>query len=367
MKQLVCEMCGSTDLIKQDGVFVCQACGCKYSVEEARKMMVEGTVDVSGSTVKIDSSDELVNLYQLARRARDEDNSENAAKYYDMILVKEPTSWEASFYMVYFKAMGCKIAEVPYAASSVANCLKSVLTLICDHVPIGEQASAVCEVVTRCKEIASMMISTCGRYKTNDPKIVAHANAGLKILYTCGTQIEELFERNTDITYYAADAYEKGIDFHQIILPELPDKNANQKIILKYLEKIRKYDPQYYMKQERTRLEKEMKQKRTRLEKEIKILANTIATTPTKGKFSGLGVFVIVWGIIFLVLVIVAICAETPTAAIFSLILGILTIFLGIRIGKPNKSLLENNRKIVAQAQKDIEAKRKELETLQNQ
>lgn len=252
--------------------------------------------------------------------------------------------------------MGCKIAEVPYAASSVANCLKSVLTLICDHVPIGEQASAVCEVVTRCKEIASMMISTCGRYKTNDPKIVAHANAGLKILYTCGTQIEELFEGNTDITYYAADAYEKGIDFHQIILPELPDKNANQKIILKYLEKIRKYDPQYYMKQERTRLEKE-----------IKILANTIATTPTKGKFSGLGVFVIVWGIILLVLVIVAICAETPTTAIFSFILGILTIFLGIRIGKPNKSLLENNRKIVAQAQKDIEAKRKELETLQNQ
>ena len=41
MKKLVCEMCGSSDLLKQDGVFVCQGCGCKYSVEEARKMMVE--------------------------------------------------------------------------------------------------------------------------------------------------------------------------------------------------------------------------------------------------------------------------------------------------------------------------------------
>ena len=47
MKRLTCEMCGSTDLIKQDGVFVCQTCGCKYSIEEAKKMMVEGTVDVS--------------------------------------------------------------------------------------------------------------------------------------------------------------------------------------------------------------------------------------------------------------------------------------------------------------------------------
>lgn len=44
MKQLTCEMCGSTDLTKQDGVFVCQTCGTKYSVEEAKKMMVEGTV-----------------------------------------------------------------------------------------------------------------------------------------------------------------------------------------------------------------------------------------------------------------------------------------------------------------------------------
>ncbi len=38
MKQLTCKMCGSNDLVKQDGVFVCQNCGCKYSVEEAKKM-----------------------------------------------------------------------------------------------------------------------------------------------------------------------------------------------------------------------------------------------------------------------------------------------------------------------------------------
>ena len=100
MKQLTCEMCGSTDLMKQDGVFVCQSCGTKYSVEEAKKMMVEGTVDVTGSTVKVDTSGELANLYQIARRAKDDNNGENAAKYYDMVLMKDPTSWEASFYVV---------------------------------------------------------------------------------------------------------------------------------------------------------------------------------------------------------------------------------------------------------------------------
>ena len=49
MKALTCEMCGSTNLIKEDGVFVCQSCGTKYSVEEAKKMMIEGTVSITGT------------------------------------------------------------------------------------------------------------------------------------------------------------------------------------------------------------------------------------------------------------------------------------------------------------------------------
>lgn len=97
MKQLTCEMCGSTDLMKQDGVFVCQSCGCKYSVEEAKRMMVEGTV-------KIDNSKKIENLYMLARQAKESDDAENAEKYYDLIKQEDPNSWEACFYNVYFRA-----------------------------------------------------------------------------------------------------------------------------------------------------------------------------------------------------------------------------------------------------------------------
>ena len=56
MKALTCEMCGSQDMVKQDGYFICQHCGTKYSVEEAKKLMIEGTVEVHG-TVKVDDSD----------------------------------------------------------------------------------------------------------------------------------------------------------------------------------------------------------------------------------------------------------------------------------------------------------------------
>lgn len=114
MKQLRCEMCGSSDLIKQDGVFVCQSCGCKYSVEEAKKMMVEieGKVDVSGSTVRVDSSEKLNNLLLLAKRARDEGNAEEAKKYYEMALIEDPNNWEPAFYSQYYKLEETKVVDL---------------------------------------------------------------------------------------------------------------------------------------------------------------------------------------------------------------------------------------------------------------
>ncbi len=96
MKQLTCEMCGSTDLIKQDGVFVCQTCGCKYSIEEARKMMVEGTVEVTG-TVKVDNSAAVENYLDMARNALDAGNNKEADDYCNRIIEMDTANWEAWF------------------------------------------------------------------------------------------------------------------------------------------------------------------------------------------------------------------------------------------------------------------------------
>ncbi len=86
MKKITCEMCGSTDLLKEDGVFVCQSCGTKYSKEEAKKMMIEGSVDVSGSTVKVDQSQNVENLVSLAEKAMEVGNDEEALLSLDKAL-----------------------------------------------------------------------------------------------------------------------------------------------------------------------------------------------------------------------------------------------------------------------------------------
>ena len=97
MKQLTCEMCGSTDLVKQDGYFVCQSCGCKYSVEEAKKMMIEGTVEVKG-TVKTDLSDQVNNLLDRVKNFIKKSEWEKAYDYIEKILDLNNACPEAYYY-----------------------------------------------------------------------------------------------------------------------------------------------------------------------------------------------------------------------------------------------------------------------------
>ena len=253
MRKLSCEICGSSDLVKQDGVFVCQSCGAKYSVEEAKKFMIEGTVDVSGSTVKIDTSNDLANLYQIARRAKDDNNSENAARYYDMILMRDPTSWEAAFYAIYFKAMTCKIAQIQSAAISISNCEDSVLKLIRDSLPEDEQYDAVKEVVDRCSLAANMLANAAKSHYDGisydkskyTQEYVYNACAARDIMYNCGTFVDLIFNDREEIAMLAADAWKSGIEIHTEILPHLADKAENKKMIGSYAAKIGKYDSNY--------------------------------------------------------------------------------------------------------------------------
>lgn len=90
MKKLTCEMCGSIDLMKQEGVFICQSCGCKYSVEEAKKMMVE----VSG-VVEVKNAAQLKNLLNLANSSFESKNYAQAEKFCNQVIAMDDKNYEA--------------------------------------------------------------------------------------------------------------------------------------------------------------------------------------------------------------------------------------------------------------------------------
>ena len=126
MKQLTCEMCGSTDLMKQNGVFVCQTCGTKYSVEEAKKMMVEGTVNVAG-TVKVDHSDQIAKYMAMAQNAYDSKNLSEAELYCNKIIEIDPN--DADAWMLKGKSAGWQTTKACTRISEAAKCFANCVML----------------------------------------------------------------------------------------------------------------------------------------------------------------------------------------------------------------------------------------------
>ena len=254
MKQLTCEICGSTDVIKQGSVFVCQECGCKYSIQETKNLVMGDDPNNVMGTVKVDVSSELDNLYQLARRARNDGNSENAQKYYEQIIVKDPSSWEANFYTVYYQSMNCKIAQIQSAGIRLSNCEDTVLKLIKENVcDEEERKKAVVEIATRLILIANMLYNGAKNHYNGigdsirnryTQEFINNAFAAINVLYNFGNYVIEFFgdEYGKDVS---VPCWTDAINKHASMVVLLANKESNKKQIEDYGEKIKKYKPEY--------------------------------------------------------------------------------------------------------------------------
>ena len=86
MQKLICELCGSNDFTKDDqGFFVCDYCRTKYTPEQAKSMIVEGTV-------RVDRSGDVVNLLSLAQTALSSGSHREAFDYANRVLEIDPES-----------------------------------------------------------------------------------------------------------------------------------------------------------------------------------------------------------------------------------------------------------------------------------
>ena len=146
MKQLKCEMCGSTDLIKQDGMFVCQVCGTKYSVEEAKKMMIEGTV-------RVDNSHMVENYLTMAKTAQEAGNYTEAELYCNKVIEIEPTNYKA--WMLKGEAVAWQSTlQNPRIDEGVTAFVKAI-----NQAPKEEKAELMEEAKDEIKKLSLAMIS----------------------------------------------------------------------------------------------------------------------------------------------------------------------------------------------------------------
>ncbi len=215
MKQLTCEMCGSTDLMKDGGVFVCQSCGCKYSIEEAKKMMVEGTVKVAG-TVKVDRSDQIKNYLSIAKKAYDADNQKEAEEYCNRILEVDDKNYEA--WLLKGKAAGWQSTIANLRIGEAINCFSNAVENAPENKSEGVKKTVSEETTKLCLALMRLCCGNFGKtgYKEQATTIlsclVEVKRSALALLIKCGTSTDDInAQLATMINNSAMDAWNDHI------------------------------------------------------------------------------------------------------------------------------------------------------------
>lgn len=202
MKQLTCEMCGGTDLIKQDGVFVCQNCGMKYSLEDAKKMMIEGTVDVQG-TVKVDNSQFVKKYLENARRAYSKEDWEEVEKYYNMVEQNAPHNMEAVFFSAFGKAM-LSLSDTEYfKREQKFKVLNNSISVINDYFEVtDEDKESVLRQISDAIEHMFKVPSLCdpkAHYLTGGSEWTRDLKKSTRAAFL--TELKQIKEAHADLSY----------------------------------------------------------------------------------------------------------------------------------------------------------------------
>lgn len=237
MKELVCKMCNSNEISLKDGMYVCESCGTKYTADMAENLSVE-------VTLKNDNSDKINTLMSAAKKAKEMNNWEAAAKYYDEILGLKPDSWEATFYSVYCTAMTCKIIQISSAARLVNNSLEPTYKLIKSNVPAEQMVLAVTEVTIAAVAISKMLKDAAFKHYCGIDNSIAYKYEGemkercayaILISVNNGIYLDEIF--GDMFSEQIIMSLKEGIRMHDI------HKVLSDSCVQRVLSLLGKYDP----------------------------------------------------------------------------------------------------------------------------
>jgi len=243
MIKIKCEMCGSSDMIKEDSLYVCNNCGMKYSPEEAKKMMVE----IEGA-VKIDHSEELANLYVLARRAKNNNDFSEALKYYSVILSKNPMDWEAVFFTLIFDHTEKVLAETEQSCTKILNGIPSVIALVKDTVENDEErrnaySEAVRYTVWATRNIHAATQKNENIFRDRRSQILVYLS---NILYTFANEVRNNFP-NGEYVDFVIYSIKQGLQFQSIVITDYPQFNNEEEraAYFSWAEDVKKYDANF--------------------------------------------------------------------------------------------------------------------------
>ena len=211
MHTIMCELCGSNDVIKQGEYYVCQHCGTKYSLEDAKKLL---------GTVKIDNSDYVEKYLQNARRARAKGDWAEVEKYYNLVEQNWPQNIEAIFYSSYGK-LRCTILE-NYSAKwdNDVDVLKKSISVLDDYFDMEKEA-----------EERQVIIDAM-----NDILILASPRENR--IHTGNLEGSTMFDGNTAIRNRIVELYPQMAETLDNIIAKYKEKDLNYTYLTEIKNKI---------------------------------------------------------------------------------------------------------------------------------
>lgn len=111
MEKIFCEVCEG-DLIKEDEFFVCQSCGCKYTVGEVKKLISGGATanskNKSNVNKTIDNS-EIDLLFKKGIRLYEEGKISQSKNYFLDVIDRDDSNFKAKLYVCLCNAWGTSV------------------------------------------------------------------------------------------------------------------------------------------------------------------------------------------------------------------------------------------------------------------
>ena len=215
----------------------------------------------------------------LARRAREEDNAEDAKKYYDMVRTEEPDNAEAKFFYSYYRLYSGTNGEAVDNFLSMCKGVDNTLKLIVSSDDTIEEKKSLIKTIFDCimDLYDDIYLKAAGDGRTNEVRsihtktittiIETHTNnygedehilevtykyksKKLQVpsaMYTLGDEIERKYSSNPKLMAIALDLWKRAIVNQQKAIYLGPGKKKGDEEMAKYAAKIQKYEPAYAM------------------------------------------------------------------------------------------------------------------------
>lgn len=258
MKKIVCELCEGTEFSKENGVFVCQGCGTKYSLEEAKNMMREVEDAVPAATAPQASpasipagipvgipvgmpavgipqvnpnQQQIENILLLASTAYEAQNYKEAENYCNRAIELDAMSYKA--WNLKGKAVGwqSKIGELRIEEAAHSFC-KAI-----DFAPDDEKEAVKSQAVEELRRLGLALISLRKQRFSGNPskEELEGFQSGKKVLIDSllvllkhGNAVEMPKDFLKDIAIMMTDAAKAGFEmsknaWHKVIHPSRKD------------------------------------------------------------------------------------------------------------------------------------------------